>query len=595
MKCLGKDRVGFLSGYEFWQEDEYFKEELEHSKCVRKYPRSAYVRMIFIFCGALILLFSLLLASEGVHNIEKTIGSIEKTMLELQDILNESFAITSSLVQIGSNTGYIRDTVIERVKNFCPGAAGSGNLISVIDTENLIIQLDELAEFIVSGTTDLRSTLQRIIPVIDDILFNVQKWTDLGFIPLFPMLPYVIFSSLFIVGVTMAWLDFSHSSFERFQTWFVLPIFCITTALYWVLLCIIFCVAMLASDLCMGGDEMRRGPEMTLQEFLLERNLFEENLLTEILVYFTVGCTSDNPFEFIDVYEGDLNVAISTLQITQAQIDAVGVGYLSQICKQDVSELVNVLSPMQDNLVELLQIFGRSLSLFSCQRINEMYVNTFHIGLCEYSINAISWIFVSLLVIAICGMVLITLRASWLIVKHEKDEEMGSMRLTSDIELSCSDEKNSQNNSRYDGKEREFESISYVSLSQEEELFPSCKRKCSSNSLERVESAYSSEWGSVFSEDGDFDMESVSSDEKKNSEINSNDDIISNQESIIGESDSFQEKFHIDEEAVTPTNQKTIGMDKDVRIISKSDSNCFAIVLYKENPSIFVSWFKQNT
>lgn len=33
---------------------------------------------------------------------------------------------------------------------------------------------------------------------------------------------------------------------------------------------------------------MRRGPEMTLQEFLLERNLFEENLLTEILVYFTV-------------------------------------------------------------------------------------------------------------------------------------------------------------------------------------------------------------------------------------------------------------------------------------------------------------------
>lgn len=161
--------------------------------------------------------------------------------------MNESFAITSSLVQIGSNTGYIRDTVIERVKNFCPGAAGSGNLISVIDTENLIIQLDELAEFIVSGTTDLRSTLQRIIPVIDDILFNVQKWTDLGFIPLFPMLPYVIFSSLFIVGVTMAWLDFSHSSFERFQTWFVLPIFCITTALYWVLLCIIFCVAMLAS------------------------------------------------------------------------------------------------------------------------------------------------------------------------------------------------------------------------------------------------------------------------------------------------------------------------------------------------------------
>jgi len=81
LKCLGKDRVGFLSGYEFWQEDEYFKEELEHSKCVRKYPRSAYVRMIFIFCGALILLFSLLLASEGVHNIEKTIGSIEKTML----------------------------------------------------------------------------------------------------------------------------------------------------------------------------------------------------------------------------------------------------------------------------------------------------------------------------------------------------------------------------------------------------------------------------------------------------------------------------------------------------------------------------------
>ena len=84
----------------------------------------------------------------------------------------------------------------------------------------------------------------------------------------------------------------------------------------------------------------------------------------------------------------------------QAQIDFIGIDTLSQMCEQDVSNLVTVLKPLSLNLVELLQNVGRALSLIACQRVNQLFVNTFHDGICKHSINALTWTFSSLLTIA---------------------------------------------------------------------------------------------------------------------------------------------------------------------------------------------------
>ena len=83
-------------------------------------------------------------------------------------------------------------------------------------------------------------------------------------------------------------------------------------------------------------------------------------------------------------------------------------------CKKDVSHIVEMLGPFHDNMIELLLNLRKTLSLIACPRINKLYVSIVHEGLCTYSINALTSIYVYLIIIAICGMIIIMLRASWL-------------------------------------------------------------------------------------------------------------------------------------------------------------------------------------
>lgn len=117
--------------------------------------------------------------------------------------------------------------------------------MKAINTEALVKQLDELNDFIVDGAMDMRETLREIDSVTNDVLFQIDKWTDLGWIPFFPILPYITFSSVFILGTCMSWLNASTISLQFFETWIALPIFSVLTALCWIVACIIGFLAIL--------------------------------------------------------------------------------------------------------------------------------------------------------------------------------------------------------------------------------------------------------------------------------------------------------------------------------------------------------------
>jgi len=70
-------------------------------------------------------------------------------------------------------------------------------------------------------------------------------------------------------------------------------------------------------------------------------------------------------------------------------------------------------------LLELYQLILNTLSLYSCKRLNELYVNTIHDATCTYSASAMGWIYASLVIISFFSLLMITLRASWRDVLHE--------------------------------------------------------------------------------------------------------------------------------------------------------------------------------
>jgi hypothetical protein len=71
------------------------------------------------------------------------------------------------------------------------------------------------------------------------------------------------------------------------------------------------------------------------------------------------------------------------------------------------------------------------LNLVDCEDINNMYVNAVHSATCNYAPAAMGWIYGTLLTISISGMIMITLRASYLTPEQEaSDEDTKSPKLS---------------------------------------------------------------------------------------------------------------------------------------------------------------------
>jgi hypothetical protein len=66
------------------------------------------------------------------------------------------------------------------------------------------------------------------------------------------------------------------------------------------------------------------------------------------------------------------------------------------------------------NILTILREAGeRTLDLTSCERIVPIYTNTFYTGSCEYSLQAMMWIFACALIIGTSGMLMVTFRAAY--------------------------------------------------------------------------------------------------------------------------------------------------------------------------------------
>lgn len=320
LKCLGKHKAGFLSGHRFaskpnnsvttkgrqgnkkygflsivndddsddGQGGAYSTITREDDSClidccVGHANRS---RTIFLTCGVLILIFCILLITEGLRNVDNTFTAVEKTAVQIRDILAESTTITTSLIRIGYNTKDIRDVAVIHLEGFCP--AGE-KVTKALKTDKLVGELTKLSDMIVAEATKLKITLGTIVSTADDAIDQVDQWANWGWGPAFLVLPYIVCSSILIVGTLMAWLGVSFRGLQLVETYIIIPLFSILSVVSWVVSCIIATGAILNADLCMGKDETEeKGPEITLLNLLDQRGFGDSGLLYEILMYFVM-------------------------------------------------------------------------------------------------------------------------------------------------------------------------------------------------------------------------------------------------------------------------------------------------------------------
>jgi hypothetical protein len=212
LKCLGKDRVGFLSGSAFTTDA----------------PRPFYIRITFITSGICFILFTILCVTQGITNLHSAVSEVGESNQAVQSVLRDADAISLSLLSIGGSTASIRDELANNLGDLCPAEPDIAQL-SGVDIDAIALQaielLNQLGDFIendVAGMSDSISLALTTSEVVEDTVNTIEAndWQSLLI-----LIPNLTLACLMLVGVTLAWCKKSNHTYTRVLTYGILPLF----------------------------------------------------------------------------------------------------------------------------------------------------------------------------------------------------------------------------------------------------------------------------------------------------------------------------------------------------------------------------------
>lgn len=399
-KCLGKNRVGFLSGAAFTTSG----------------PRPFYIRIVFINAAILFIVFTILVVTQGLTNLHSAVSTVGDSNDEVATILSNARGISISLSSIGQSTAQVRDELSQNLGNFCPAEP---NILALtgIDFDALASQaislLDQLGDFIENDVNTFQEEIrsaQETSALVGNTVDNIQAndWQALVV-----LIPYLSLAVFLVIGVFMAWCRRSNLIGTYLLTWLVLPLFILCIIVAFLASAFICLTAVSNADACSGGAD--KTPDGTVYAVLDAQGLDPQSLQYRAIRYYIEQCTvADDPFGFIRDYQQQIETAQATVATLSDSLQAVTVARLNLICGKDFGPFEGLLATMASNLQILSDNAVNTLDLLSCERIVPIYVNSVYGATCTYSINGVTWTWSAFFVIAFMGMIMITFRSAYL-------------------------------------------------------------------------------------------------------------------------------------------------------------------------------------
>lgn len=403
-------RFGFLSGNNFNKDDRI--------RCIRP----LHVRITYLmFCG-LLLLFSVLWTSKGAENVSQTTSALQGNTYEISHVMTQTIHTIDELMLVSSNMTNV-STFLSSIDNICPNGNLSELLGEEINPKDISNQINEIQEVfneeLLLNTKETISNLQGTIMYINVIMNKYNNgatsassvnynWKALLFV-----LPYVICTGLFVVGVLLIFKDATTLKYQDSLSYWVSPLFIILVLISTALGIALRVIATMNADACIS-------PDYTMTQL---SNSGSMNLTSDLFTHMLNGCSTPNPLQFINQYQTQLETAITALSHFSTVMSSMDITRLNDYCKEDLTPFILHLQILSQSLVKLYRLALGSISLYSCPNLNHLYVSTVHDTLCTYSPQAIRWIYTVLMGMSISGWFMITLRSSYLPdieIKHEK-------------------------------------------------------------------------------------------------------------------------------------------------------------------------------
>lgn len=478
--CCGQDRVGYLSGRPFMRrgmppdeyeesssqddDDDNFDDEHRKNAPPPEHPlprkkqksgrrrrarniaggdkccsRPSRVRFFFILCGCTFITFSILLVTEGMTNLQTTVDTMDATAQnvhalakEVETILNVSQDRVASLIT-SLQQRIEKELQPGNIPAFCPADPDmSGNEVGKDIVEYSATAMEVLQrmeqEFVNNAElSDLQDTLTSAQDGSQSVSDSLAQIDMTDWQALIVLLPFTIVPALLISATIMAYFDVTFAWFSCLLDWFLVPVFILLTWFMCFFTSFMAITSGVNSDFCLpGGNVETASPDHTVFNIMEELGYGNKSMTYTVSKFYIDQCIdkANDPLSEVKSYLKYIKSKERVIQqLTDQLTDESNVAELSLHCNRNLDGVDLLIQNVQDLFRLTLASVQRIMDLLSCERIVPLYTTSVYEGTCEYSSKAVFWIYCSALVMAVMGMLMITLRASYKLSKYDYDPD----------------------------------------------------------------------------------------------------------------------------------------------------------------------------
>mmetsp|Transcript_33721 Transcript_33721/g.73041 ORF Transcript_33721/g.73041 Transcript_33721/m.73041 type:complete len:592 (-) Transcript_33721:815-2590(-) len=417
----------------------------EWERKLKRHERTMWwTRMLFMLAGTVAIISSFLFFTMGAGSLIQSLNSVQRGLNLTYDTLDDGINVSLTFARSQETINEDKGLFLESAK-FCNATVEDGSTEAKLQDSlnDAAQQAQELSAGFIQEAYDMAADLQEAQSIASDVDSSLDYIKPYFYVAIvFVVILDAIILTL-MVSTGFAWSNRDSGSicckrcFRCTRNIFAVPILIIFMFLSW-LGCSIFVVAAVAgADFCIYPDE---NILTWLEQY--EENFTEESTILEFIEYYVSGCASSYmPINVPDMLPEGFEFAVNTVHSFLEYASTTNeTGILAAICGASADRVNDLASILHGQLHVLYGTLVGLIDVLRCESFNPIYNAAVHEALCTDGVDGLAWIFFTQFLIAVCCMIMVTLRASWKEDENEEDEEVqeaahGDKDAPSDLEL----------------------------------------------------------------------------------------------------------------------------------------------------------------
>ena len=415
LKIKGKERVGCAAG-QVYQADASMEAEQRATR------RESRLRCAFVLCLLAILTACAVLLGSAVPTALDATAMLSDLTIDVQANIYEGMAISQAASRAQDQLVEVNLDVLVNATTYCPRVTPEGqdgdlfDILSKIENSMDSITTTQAQVHSYTTTAEQDGGTNDDLGSLLNVTMQIERYLDTAndydyTVKLF-VLVLVVLCSFFIYGLILLRCNRSSIGTQRFLAYIIVPLFTLVVLAGSVFTGAASSVAIMNADYCSGGI-YPGSAEGTMEAVLIELGHTPGNIIYDAFDFYKGGCLDrNNPFEFLNKDLEDATAGLSAVSAVESYIENIGIDVVNEMCGDDIRPFLKSSQQLTEALQTALSGLQRSIDFTSCSRVRPICRRVFYGPTCQESVQGLTNIFASLVVISFFGMMLLSVRAS---------------------------------------------------------------------------------------------------------------------------------------------------------------------------------------